>query len=373
MRRAAAVATAGAGLLLAAFAFDSSTLFVPAVALIVLAVLVSSWVWLAAWAATISRVLDADRVVEEQPVEARILVRGLLGLPGAEIRDPLSEGSIAISSSFDTRRLEVRVLSRFPRRGRVALPPPVLRLTDQLGLAEAVRRGSGHDQELLVLPRTERVTWRSHDWGRRMATAGADISSEPTGVSELDGLRHYRPGTPASRIHWPALARGAGLLERRLLAEGQSSPLVVLDARGSAPEAWLDAAVRAAASLTLELSRSHGCDLLLPGLRRALHVARDLSGWPAAHARLALVEGGLECPAPAVARRSGGAAIFYVAVQPLQTAPVSVADQRSRVVLVLPRELAAELRRPVSFEVTGCVGFPAGARRDRRPSAELAA
>ena len=57
-------------------------------------------------------------------------------------------------------------------------------------------------------------------------------SIEPMGATEVDGLRPYRQGTPASRIHWPALARGAGLLERRLRADTDSRPLVVVDARG---------------------------------------------------------------------------------------------------------------------------------------------
>src|SRR4051812_1625435 len=156
MRRAAAVAIAGAALLLAAFTFDSSTLFVPAVALLVLPGFASLWIWLAGRGASISRVLDADRVVEDQPVEARIHLFGLLGLPGAEIRDPLSDGAITISSSAAARRIELRVVSRFPVRGRIVLPAPCLRLGDQLGMAETVRRGSAPSQELLVLPRIER-------------------------------------------------------------------------------------------------------------------------------------------------------------------------------------------------------------------------
>ncbi|MFL5824220.1 MAG: DUF58 domain-containing protein [Solirubrobacteraceae bacterium] len=368
MRRAAAVAIAGAALLLAAFTFDSSTLFVPAVALLVLPGLVSAWIWLAGRGAHISRTLDADRVVEDQPVEARIHLTGWIGLPGAEIRDALSDGSIAISSSATSRRIELRVLSRFPTRGRVVLPAPRLRLGDQLGLAETISPASPHHQELLVLPRIERIRWRGPEARAGLLTPGCEISPEPTGISELDGLRRYRPGTPASRIHWPALAKGAGLLERRLLAEGESSPLVVLDARGSGPAELLDAAVRAAASLTAELAGREGCDLLLPGQRRALHVGRELSGWALAHARLALVEGGPQSPAPVLGPRRRSA-IFYVAAQPLRRPPPGTVEGRGRMIMVLPRELAGVTRQPVSFEVSGCVGVPAG----ERVGAEVAA
>lgn len=358
------MALTGAALLIIALAFESSTLFVPAVSLLLLAGISSAWVFVAGRCVRISRVLEAERVLEEQPVEARLLIRGSLGLPGAEIHDPLSGGTIAISS-VRSRQIELRVLSRFSRRGRVALPAPRLRLSDQLGLATSVSRATGPVQELLVLPRTERITWRDASGWPELHTAGAVLSPEPVGATELDGIRHYRPGTPASRIHWPALARGAGLLERRLLPDGESSPLVVLDARGAGPESLLDAAVRAAASLTLALARRDGCDLLLPGHRRPLHVARDLAAWPDAHVRLALVEGGPGAQPPVLgpARRAG--TIFYVAAQPPRE-PILEGQGRTGVILVLPRELAAGRKQAASFEVSGCTGFVIGASRRRR-------
>ncbi len=363
MRRAAAGLT-GLALLLIALAFESSTLFVPAISLLLLAGITSAWIFLAGRCVRISRVLEADRVLEEQPVEARLLIRGSLGLPGAEIHDPLSGGAIAISS-VRSRQIELRVLSRFPRRGRVVLATPRLRLSDQLGLASSVSRASGAVQELLVLPRTERITWRDAGGWLELHTAGGVISPEPTGATELDGVRHYRPGTPASRIHWPALARGAGLLERRLLPDGENSPLVVLDARGAGPESLLDAAVRAAASLTLALARRDGCDLLLPGQRRPLHVARDLAAWPDAHARLALVEGGAEAQPPVLGAGRRAGTIFYVAAQPLRE-PILEGQGRAGVILVLPTELAAGRKQAASLEVSGCTGFVVGTARRRR-------
>src|ERR1700733_8579028 len=137
--------------------------------------------------------------------------------------------------------------------------------------------------------------------GEKWRRAAGPASVEPLGATEVDGLRPYRPGTPASRIHWSALARGAGVLERRLQADTDSRPLVVVDARGSGPPAppeYLDAAVRAAASLVLELGKQVGCGLLLPGEHRPLEVEPDLAALPVAHARLALVAGGPATPAP---------------------------------------------------------------------------
>ncbi len=370
MRRAAAVALAGAGLLLAAFAFDAATLFVPAVAMLLLVALSVIWIWLAGKGASLHRVLEAERVVEEQPVEARIQLSSWLGLPGAEVSEPLAGGPIAVSSTVWTRRVELRIVSRFSTRGRKVFAPPRLRLADQLGLAEVTCRASGPGDELLVLPRTERISWLGDGGRTGLPGPGGAASPEPTGATELDGVRGYRPGTPASRIHWPALARGAGLLERRLLAEAESSPLVLLDARSAGPRELLDCAVRAAASLTLELARRFGCDLLLPGQRRPLHVGRDLCAWPEAHARLALVEGGDGSPAPMLSERIRAGAIFYVAARQLRT-PGALAARRG-LILVLPRALSDGQRLAPALEVSGCAGFPLGAVQPRRPN-EVAA
>lgn len=364
MRRSAAVALAGAGLLLAAFTFDAATLFVPALALILLPAVSAAWIWTSGQGARLQRVLEAERVVEEQPVEARIQISGRFGLPGAEVHDQLAGGPITVSSNGPVRRVELRIVCRFSSRGRKVFAPPTLRLADQLGLAEVTRRALGAPDELLVLPRTERISWLGEGGRTGLPTPGHASSPEPTGATELDGVARYRPGTPASRIHWPALARGAGLLERRLLAEAESSPIVLMDARCAGPPAVLDCAVRAAASLTLELARRFGCDLLLPGQRRPLHVGRDLCAWPEAHARLALVPGGPNTPPPMLSERIRAGAIFYVAARRVR-APSALAARRG-VVLVLPRELCEGQRLVASLEVSGCAGFNLGGLQSLR-------
>jgi uncharacterized protein (DUF58 family) len=109
---------------------------------------------------------------------------------------------------------------------------------------------------------------------------------------EIDGLRPYREGSPASRIHWPAVARSGEMIERRLVAGSSSAPLVVLDALCPASTEALDRAVRAAASLCVHLARTGGCTILLPGTARPLEVDSGLTRWPRVHARLALVAAG---------------------------------------------------------------------------------
>jgi uncharacterized protein (DUF58 family) len=365
--RAMAVATAGLALVLVAFMFDATPLLVPAVAFLSLGLGAPAWVWCLTRAARIGRRLEQDRVVEGEPLEAMIEVDGWL--PGGEVFDPLVGAPVPLPTA---RRAAVRVLARFERRGVRRLDPPSLRLRDPLALAECTWTAGGPPQDVLVLPRTEPVRWAGRG-GEAAGGAAARTRAELLAAVEVDGLRPYRRGTPASRIHWPALARGAGLLERRLRVDGDQTPLIVLDARGSGPREHLDAAVRAAASLTLEFARASGARLLLADGRRALRIEPDLAAWPAAHARLALVEGGERARAPAFqAVRSALGLVVYVAARPVDRLDSVLGSEGwpgSAAVLVVPVALAPRGR--VSFSVAGCVGV--AARLGRRWVREQAA
>jgi uncharacterized protein (DUF58 family) len=367
MRRAAGVALSGVALTLAAFTFDAAPLFVPGVAFVLLGALTPVWVWASARSASVTRKLLEDRVMEGEPVEAMIEVRrGPLGLPGGEVLDPLAGTPVSLSQPLSLvvggPKADVRVVARFSRRGLRWLEPPCLVVRDMLDLASAVREGDGAAEELLVLPRTEPIRWTGRERGRRAEGADARHVDEPLAAVDVDGLRPYRPGTPASRIHWAALARGAGLLERRLRADGDTRPLIVLDARCPGEQEHLDAAVRATASLTLELGRRGGCRILLPGERRPVAVEPDLLTWPGVHARLALVEGGPETRAPALSPGAKLGPVFYVAAKPLDRLPPALAGSGGTAcVLVLPTELT-QLGGAASFEVAGCRGFALRAR-----------
>ena len=374
MRRAGAVGVAGLALILVALLFDAAPLFVPGVALVVLAVSAPTWVLLAARSAVIERHLESDRVVEEEPIEATIEVsRGYWGLPGAAVVDSLAGKPVPIHAQLSLvsggPNASVRIVASFPRRGIRRIDPPSLIVADALELARVFRESPSPPQEILVLPRTERVKWVPGA-GEKWRRAAGVTAVEPLGATEVDGLRPYRPGTPASRIHWAALARGAGLLERRLRADTDSRPLVVLDARGGGPPEHLDAAVRAAASLVLELGGRVGCGLLLPGEHRPLEVEPDLAAWPVAHARLAMVEGGPETRAPGLAPGARSSQVLYVAATPLGRMPVGLVGAGVRAaVLVIPKPLISQQPQDASFEVAGCLGFVVGAGRRPRERA----
>jgi uncharacterized protein (DUF58 family) len=381
-RRAAAVAASGLVLCLVSFIFDAAPLFVPSMGLLALGVGTPTWMWFAAKGASTQRHLPAERVIEDEPVDATIEVRsGRLGLPGAEVVDPFTGTRFELAGELSPvkgdRSTSVRVSSRFARRGLHRLPAPALTMRDPLDLtrADAVSRTGG--QQVLVLPRTEPVRWLGSGHSRRLRLPDGHVGSEAMAAVDLDGLRPYRKGTPASRIHWPAVARGAGLIERRLQADGDARPLVVLDARtpaasGRAGVELVDAAVRAAASLVLEFSRAGGCGLLLPGEQRPTMIDRELMAWPAAYARLAVVEGGSDSRAPVLGSMSArGGAMVYVAASPVERlGAVLSAPGGGPTVLVVPEaDLVSGHPRGVrsaarpTLTVSGCEGFLLGAGR----------
>jgi uncharacterized protein (DUF58 family) len=356
--RAVGVLLAGLGLMLIALAFDASQLMVPAIAFVLLGAGAIASVAAIVHGLTVTRRLDAERVLEDEPLEATVGVRGgALGVRGAELHDPIAGEPLRLRAKG--RSATIRLVARFERRGLYTVVAPELEVSDPFGFCHMTVRGTSPSQQVLVLPRTERVRWLGAGGGHQL-DGPASARAQALVAVEVDGLRAYQPGTPASRIHWPALARGAGLLERRMRADEDRRPLVVLDARGELPPGQLDAAVRAAASLTVELARAGGCLLLLPWERRPVAIEPDLIAWAGAHARLALVGGGPRTPPPMLASaRQRPGPLIYVSAAPRERLPSAFG--LARAMLVVPTEVAPSSVRP-SLYVSGCVGGFVGHR-----------
>lgn len=357
MLRPLLTALLGVALCLAGATFDTASLYVPGVGLVLLAAGAVTWVLLAARGATVTRVAGPHTVAEDEPYPLRVEVRsGVLPPPGGELLEPLLGWPVPVAGRW-SRKLRINV--RFSRRGRRVLEPELLVIRDPLRLFSRELQGEG-GEEVLVLPRVEPVT--APGSGGSGAGAQAGLGAEPSlsgrrldasaAELEIDGLRPYREGAPASRIHWPTVARHGEILERRLVAELDSAPLVVMDAAAPAGEEALDMAVRAAASLCVWLARRDGCAVLLPGDRRPIDIRHDLGAWPAVHARLALVEAGA-APASGVLGPRGGAVIWVTGAD-LRTTPRALErlPAGSRYV-VAPGALPGV--RP-AFEVAGCTG-----------------
>jgi len=368
LRRALATATLAFAFGLAAALVDAEPLWVPAATLGLLAVGSAAWVRLGARGVRVTRTLGVRRVMEDEPVTILLEVRaGRIGLPPSQIADPLMPDPVALRGG--TRGGRVRIEARFARRGRRVLSLPRVVVSDPLGLAtrEVSARPSPLADELLVLPRIEPVVAAP---GGGDATRITRRGMPALGIEiELDGIRPLREGTPAARMYWPAIARGAEPQERFLAAASESRPVLVLDPRGAATEEALDAVVRATASLARALAQAGGCSVLLPGDRRPVELGETLAGWAHMHARLAVIGSGSGPALASLAQRRGPVVFVSARMRAAMPTALGPAHGATRIVVV-PGTLAE--RRPM-FAVAGCNGYtlsrPRGSGGSQRSAA----
>jgi len=362
VRPALATGLLALALLVLAALFDSEPLWVPAIALGAIAAGSAAWVSLATRGVVVRRRLGTQRVVEREPVAISLeVLAGTWALPTAQLRDPLLDGPVALPAN--RRAARVRIEARFERRGRRALVLPSVLVADPLGLASRAvsARASAGDDEILVLPRIEPVTTAAGgDDAARIARRGRKLLGAEV---ELDGIRPLRDGTPAARIFWPAIARGAEPQERFLSSASESRPVVVLDPRGAASDEALDAAVRATASLAHALALAGGCSVLLPGDRRPVELGETLAGWPHIHARLALIGASSGPSLACLAQRRGPIVLVSARMRARMPQALGPAHGATRIVVV-PGTLPD--RHP-QFAVAGCSGYELSAARGRAP------
>ena len=373
--RAGSVAALGVVLLFTAVLFGAAPLYVAGLALVLLAALSALWMALVARGLGVRRSLEVHRVVEGEALTVVLDVRcGRLPLPPGRVRDRELGLDEALPAGRARARLHTQV--RFSRRGLRSPGPVHVTVRDPLGLAvrelEVTERAG---EEVLVLPSVHPVVSSrggARGQRRRVRARTADAAA----ATDLDGVGALQEGTPASRIFWPSVARGGAPLERRMVAEGDGRPLVVLDPRGGDEEA-VDAAVRATASLAVALARAGGCAVLLPGDRRPTLLEPSLSAWPHLHARLAVV-GAIAGPRPGAAAVRGGT-VIHVAARPLARPPRAAGAGRSAAarLLVIPGAPppAAPRGARAAFTVAGCTGYdltPRRPARDRIPREAVA-
>jgi len=291
MTRSRELALTGALLCATAAVLGIPALWAPGIAALLATALARLWVARSAAGAELTLSCAARTVEEDEPVEMIVRVRrGRIPFPGGTLVPWPGAGELALPAG---RELEISGQALIPRRGRHLIGPARLRVSDPFGLCS--RELSSEGSELLVLPRVQRLDASALAF---LEGAGGSPREPP---QALDSLRAHRPGSPASRIHWPTVARSGILMERSMRPEDDPRVLLELDAAGPESEEALDRAVRAAASLCFHLARRGGCLVLLPDDPRPTVLGTDLQGWPAVHARLALIT------ARAGARRASGA------------------------------------------------------------------
>jgi len=361
--RALATAVLALAFGLAAALFDAEPLWVPAAMLALIAAGSAAWVGFGARGVRVTRALGARRVMEDEPLTIVLEVHaGRLGLPPSRLADPLMPAPVALRGGSGGGRIgRVRIEVRFGRRGRRVLALPRVLVADPLGLAtrQVSARPSPQGDEILVLPRIEPIVAAPGGGdATRIAKRGMpDVGAEV----ELDGIRPLRDGTPAARIFWPAVARGAEAQERFLASSSATRPVVVLDPRGAASDEALDASVRATASLARGLAQAGGCSVLLPGDKRPVDLGETLSGWAHMHARLAMI-GASSGPALASLAQRRGPIVFVSARMRAQVPQALGPAHGATRIVVVPGTLPD--RHPM-FAVAGCSGYELGRPRGR--------
>lgn len=346
----------GLTLFAAAVLFGAAPLYPAAVALLVLPLGAAVWVSIAALGARIEREPPTGPLLEDEPYPLRLRVRsGLLPPPAGELDDTLLASPLPLGPRSRTR--EHRAEIRFLRRGRRSLGSAELVLRDPFGLAE--RRVRSVDAgELVVLPRIEPLEFTArgaggHALGLGRQGIGGSGPQAWAAEFEIDGLRPYQRGSPAARIHWPAVARTGELHERRITSGADAARLVVLDPQRPAGEAELDAAVRAAASLCRHLAESAGCALLIGGEPRPLEIEPRLRNFAHAHHLLALV--GADDGLPALHRISRAGVVFWVSADPSRGVEQRVRRlPAARRLLIRPEVGGPSGRGTALFRVAGC-------------------
>ena len=353
MAGAATALRLGAPLALAGTVLASTVLLLPGIAVVLLVAGCWGWVRLGGLGLGAGRTSVPARVSEGERFD--VVVEGVSGwLPlAARIDDEVLGQPVPLRVLRPRSGFSIRFEASLPRRGNHSLPAPRIRIADPFGIAER-RIAIGGPSTVLVLPRIDLPTGPSGAGGPALGLGGLGPGEsagrgerESTADPELEGVRPYRPGTRATRIYWPSLARGADLAERHLAAAGDAAPLVVLDPSGSRTAEDLDAAIRAAASLTVHLARLGMCELLIGGARRRISVEGSARARLAALVALAVVEP--TDRSPRLPRGEHHSSVIWVAAHPAPRMPPGI----GRGFVVTPEPMPG---RVVAFTVSGCSG-----------------
>jgi uncharacterized protein (DUF58 family) len=321
MKRAIGLLLAAVVLTVVAGALASLALFALAVGLLLVILVAGVSVVATARRLVVTRSVLHREVGEDQPISVCFQVRGpgRLPLPVHLEAKVDTDGWVPLGEAGGRLQLLVG------RRGAWRLEPSRLRLRDGLGILEWPLV-AGQPELLLVLPAPDlRVPIPPRPDAR---------ADDP----DLDGLEPYVPGTPISRVHWPALARGAGLQQRRLVPPPGGLPLVVVDTADTGDPRAVDWAARTAAGAILRLAGTGGCRVQLPGDQAATTVTDLAAPWRGVHRRLALLQpagpaaarGPLEAGVPVLHVRAADAPaeVLGAAPQPLLPGVVAAATER---------------------------------------------
>jgi uncharacterized protein (DUF58 family) len=220
------------------------------------------------------RTISPSRVVAGTTARVRLELENLTRLATrvllAEDRVPYALGPsprFVLAKLPGGRRAAVTYSLRSELRGRYALGPLRLRLTDPFGLCEVTRSFTAVDR-LVVVPRAYPLAGSGGSGQWSGAGESASRSAAASGEDDI-ATREYRYGDDLRRVHWRSTAHRGELMVRRDEQPRQMRATVLLDTRtvahrGDGPASSFEWAVSAAASVAVHLSgQRYGLRLLL--------------------------------------------------------------------------------------------------------------
>ncbi len=181
--------------------------------------------------------------------------------PGLMVEDAVPESLAASSSRFvvdglkrgRTVRLQYRI--RGTQRGRFALGPARLRLSDPFDVARRTRRTQRVD-ELVVYPRIEVLP----EVGAAQLPQGRSDGDQHRVLNlgdEFHTMREYVQGDDLRRVHWPSTARQQKLMVRQHEMPWRAETTILLDTRGGVHTGAGDASTFEATVSAAASSASH--------------------------------------------------------------------------------------------------------------------
>ncbi|MGZ4800590.1 MAG: DUF58 domain-containing protein [Acidimicrobiia bacterium] len=263
-RRGWTLTGAASGLLLAGRLLGALELTVLGV--ITLSLLALAWLWVRSR----KRLVRVERTIRPTRVHVGGDARVDLEINDSEAGD---SPQLLLTDVFDGGRRAARFLVpalrrgqraraayRVPtsQRGRYALGPITLTVTDPFGLA---RRSwtVGTADEVTICPRVHELRPPPGAPGRLRSASPFAVRFHAPAVDgeEFLTLREYEVGDDLRRIHWRSTARTGELVVREDEAQWQPRAVVLLDTRPGAHDvASFEAAVEATASVVARLVRS---------------------------------------------------------------------------------------------------------------------
>jgi uncharacterized protein (DUF58 family) len=214
--------------------------------------------WSSSRGLSFSRALPPGALITAgSPAKIRLLLsnRSRFGSSRGSVVDRLPEPrGFDVPPLKGDERTTIEAPLAFARRGVYELGPAEVGVVDPFGLLRFVRRYE-EKTEVVVYPRV-------HDL-RDLPLTGGNVEVGARGShgrrgDEFASLREYRRGDDRRHIHWKSVARTGELYVKEFALEAPRRYSVALDLRREglrAPEAEIEDAVSAAASVLARLSR----------------------------------------------------------------------------------------------------------------------